>query len=110
MLAVPEELIKKHGEVSRPVAMAMAEGALEKSGASLACSVTGLAGPAGDEFGTPVGTVWIGLASRGENTSDRLLCETKIFHFRGSRDEVRKAAAAAVLEEALAKINRGEEP
>ena len=55
MLGVSKELIEKYGAVSRPVALAMAEGALERSGASLAFSVTGLAGPDGDDSKTPVG-------------------------------------------------------
>ena len=109
MLDVPEELVKKHGEVSRSVAMAMAEGALKKSSAFLACSVTGLAGPGGDNSSTPLGTVWIGVAYQSGDTLDHLRCEAKKFHFSGSRDEVRKAAAAAVLEEVLRKINGSEE-
>ena len=100
MLGIPEELIRMHGAVSRPVALAMAEGALEKSGASWAFSITGLAGPGGDENGTPVGTVWIGLACRGGFPRS----EAKMFHFSGRRNEVRKAAAAAALEELLIKI------
>lgn len=98
MLRVPEELINTHGAVSRPVALAMAEGALQKSGASWAFSVTGLAGPDGDGTETPVGTVWVGLAGRnGENAA-------KMFCFRGSRNEVREAAARAVLDEVWERI------
>jgi PncC family amidohydrolase len=104
MLAIPEELIKKYGEVSEAVALAMAEGALEKSGASLAVSVTGLAGPSGDGSNTPVGTVWIGFAVRDERVR-----ETKMFHFNGSRDEVRKAAAAIVLEKVWKHIDNKED-
>jgi PncC family amidohydrolase len=123
MLAVPEELIKKHGEVSRPTALAMAEGALEKSGVSLALSVTGLAGPGaaaepydtmaagssppGDGSDIPVGTVWIGIADRDGNS---LRSGAKMFHFRGSRNEVREAAAIAVLKEILQWVNSGEGP
>ena len=105
MLAVPEDLIKTHGAVSRPVALAMAEGALKKSGASLAFSVTGLAGPEGDGSEVPTGTVWIGIADRNERAANH---EAKTFRFIGSRNEVRQAAAIAVLDEILKWIHRSE--
>jgi len=100
MLGVPEELLIKHGPVSRPVALAMADGALEKSGASWAVSVTGLAGPDGDASGIPTGTVWIGVAGRYENS------RAKRRLFMGNRNEVREAAAAVALEELLRQIRR----
>jgi len=104
MLGVPEKLIKEHGVVSRPVALAMAEGALEKSGAFWAFSVTGFAGPGGD--GTvPVGAVWIAVAGRDGELSGSLRSEAKMHHFSGSRNEVREAAAAAALQELLERIN-----
>jgi len=106
MLGVTKGLIEAHGAVSSPVALAMAEGALERSGASWAVSITGLAGPGGE--GAPVGTVWIGLAGRaGAGTRPR--SEAKRFFFKGSRNEVRAAAAAAALNELLRKILTAEE-
>ena len=109
MLGVPEDLIKKHGEVSRPVALAMAEGALKKSGASLAFSITGFAGPggAGENYpgaSCPTGTVWIALAGRDEKAPNKLQSEAKSFLFSGSRNEVREAATAAALEELLLSV------
>ena len=105
MLGVPEQLIKEHGPVSRPVALAMAEGALERSGASWAFSVTGLAGPGDDGSGIPVGTVWIGVAGRDGESPLSLRSEAKRFLFRGSRNELREAAAAAALEELSKRIH-----
>ncbi len=49
LLAVPRALIDRCGAVSRPVALAMAEGALARSGADIALAVTGFAGKAGAE-------------------------------------------------------------
>jgi PncC family amidohydrolase len=105
MLGISEELIEKHGAVSQAVALAMAEEALNKSGASWAFSITGLAGPGGDGTLTPLGTVWIGTACRDRESSGFMRSEAKNFLFSGSRNEVREAAAAAALEEILELIN-----
>ena len=63
ILDVPMPLIEEYGAVSEQVALAMAEGALKKSGADIAVSVTGIAGPTGGTKEKPVGTVWIGVAT-----------------------------------------------
>jgi PncC family amidohydrolase len=106
MLGVSGDLIKKEGAVSRAAALSMAEGALKKSGASWAFSITGLAGPAGDSSTAPadksaeipIGTMLIGIIGKG------IQPEAKMFRFTGSRNEVRKAAAKAALKEVLEKI------
>jgi nicotinamide-nucleotide amidase len=59
LLGVPPELIAEHGAVSPEVAEAMADGALERFGAEVACSTTGVAGPDGGTEEKPVGTVCI---------------------------------------------------
>ncbi len=64
MLGVPMSLIEKHGAVSREVAGAMAWGAVNKSNADIAVSITGIAGPGGGSKDKPVGTVWFGLANK----------------------------------------------
>ena len=63
VLGVPQEILDEYGPVSEPCARAMAEGACRITGAEIAVSVTGSAGPDPDERGTPVGTVYIGLAT-----------------------------------------------
>lgn len=68
LLGVPPEMIETHGAVSRPVAAAMAEGARLRSQTGYALSTTGIAGPGGGTETKPVGTVFIGLASEGEQT------------------------------------------
>jgi nicotinamide-nucleotide amidase len=57
LLGVPAELLEAHGAVSSEVAEAMAEGALERFGADIACSTTGIAGPEGGTEEKPVGLV-----------------------------------------------------
>jgi nicotinamide-nucleotide amidase len=61
-LGVDTALIATDGAVSRPVALAMAEGALRNSLADVAVAVTGIAGPGGAVPGKPVGTVWLAWA------------------------------------------------
>jgi len=67
-LGVPPELIVMHGAVSGVVARAMAEGALSRSRAATALSVTGLAGPSGGSAAKPVGLVHLALARAGQAT------------------------------------------
>ena len=64
MLGVPAALIASHGAVSAEVAAAMAEGALRHARASVAVSVTGIAGPGGGSEAKPVGLVHFAAASR----------------------------------------------
>ena len=98
MLGVRQETLQAHGAVSEPVAREMAEGALARSGAALAVSITGIAGPGGSEH-KPEGRVCFGLAESGRPT----LTETVEFGALG-RDRVRAAArdhAMALLVAAL---------
>ena len=90
LLGVPEELLNTLGPVSAPVAQAMAEGARKALGSDVAVSVTGLAGPDGDEFGHPVGTVFIGYA-------DDKTAFAREYHFSGDRAQVREQTVCAAL-------------
>lgn len=90
ILGVDGELLNRYGAVSAPVAQAMATGVRKLIRADYAVSVTGLAGPTGDEYGNPVGTVFIGFES--ENISI-----VKQFRFSGDRDDVRRQAVVAAL-------------
>jgi len=90
MLGVDPALIEANGAVSRPVAAAMAAGALARSGTQMAVSVTGVAGPGGGSAAKPVGTVWFGLALAGSVTTE---CVT----FPGDRDAVRAATVMHAL-------------
>lgn len=63
VLGVPASLLESYGAVSAPVARAMAMGVRVLTGSDLALSVTGLAGPDGDDRGNPVGTVFVALSA-----------------------------------------------
>ena len=63
VLGVPTDTLDAHGAVSEETARAMAEGARRVTGADVAVSVTGVAGPESDERGVAVGIVYIGLAT-----------------------------------------------
>lgn len=98
MIGVDGDLIKHHGAVSEAVAHAMADGAIRTTGADLAVSITGIAGPGGGSPHKPVGLVYIGIAS----VFDAPRVERHTFGDAG-RDEVRLAslrAALRLLEEA----------
>lgn len=68
VLGVPEALLAAHGAVSLECAKAMATGALTKSRATIALSITGVAGPSGGSFEKPVGFVCFGLAAKNRET------------------------------------------
>ena len=91
LLNVSTELLNREGAVSAPVAEAMAMGVRNALQADTAVSVTGLAGPDGDDFGNPVGTVYIGYC-------DEKRCISKQFLFEGNREAVREQATNAALE------------
>lgn len=94
LLGVPAELINAVGAVSEQVAQRMAEGALQRSHADIAVSVTGVAGPGGGSVEKPVGLVWFGLAQRScPVTSERRI-------FPGGRTAIR----IAIVEHAFALI------
>jgi nicotinamide-nucleotide amidase len=99
-LHVPRALLKREGAVSEAVARAMAAGALERAGATVAVAVTGIAGPGGAVPGKPVGTVWFCWARR-HGARVRLRTERK--RFRGDREAVRRST----VRWALAQLLRG---
>ena len=90
LLGVNGELLEREGAVSAPVAEAMAQGARRALDADITVSVTGLAGPGGDEFGNPVGRVYIGY-------SDVNVTVSREYTFSGDRDAVRRQAAVEAL-------------
>ncbi len=91
VLGVPMDTLDKFGAVSEPTARAMAEGVRQLLRADVSVSVTGLAGPGGDEFGNPVGTVFIGY-------QDFETTQVKACRFSGTREEIRSQTIRTALE------------
>jgi len=91
MLGVPWDAILGHGAVSDPVARAMAAGALSRSNADIAVSVTGVAGPRGGSAEKPVGLVHFG----GVRTGHDPIAERHVFP--GDRDGIRRVSVLTAL-------------
>jgi len=92
MLGVPMALIETHGAVSAVVALAMVQGALSHSRATVAVSITGIAGPGGGSPEKPVGTVYLAVGRKGGQAVAELQ------NFDGDRDGVRLQSALRALE------------
>ena len=90
LLGVPELVLEQYGAVSEPTARAMVQGVRELLGADVAVSVTGLAGPGGDEFENPLGTVFIGYEDARHTAVRHCL-------FSGNREEIREQTILAAL-------------
>jgi nicotinamide-nucleotide amidase len=99
-LGVPAELIESFGAVSEQVASAMASGAQQASGANVAISITGIAGPAGGSAEKPVGTVCFGWAIQNSPTESRVISKT--MHFDGDRSAIREQAKDYAVAELIA--------
>lgn len=91
VLGVSPETLVRFGAVSGPTASEMARGVRELMKAEVAVSVTGLAGPGGDEFGHGVGTVFIGYDDGEVNLA-------KPCYFQGDRQAIRSQTIKAALE------------
>lgn len=92
VLGVSAETLRRHGAVSEPTVIEMAEGALRQSGAGVSVAVSGVAGPSGGTADKPVGTVCIAWATAGGERG------VKTFRFEGDREAVRRQTVVAALE------------
>ena len=90
VLGVSREVLQRYGAVSLPVAGEMVTGVRKLLKTDVAVSVTGLAGPDGDDRGNPVGLVYIGYAD-----ADSVQC-IECF-FTGDRNQIRQQAIEAAL-------------
>lgn len=96
MLGVKARTLAKHGAVSEEVVREMAQGALARSHAQIAVSISGVAGPGGGTPDKPVGTICFAWARKG----GPLVVQTR--RFRGDRDQVRRRSVDHALRGVLA--------
>ncbi|MBQ9097466.1 MAG: competence/damage-inducible protein A [Clostridia bacterium] len=99
MLGVKDKTLADYGAVSSETAKEMAEGARAASGADIAVSVTGIAGPGGGSAEKPVGLVYIALADNGGTICEKLKLD-------GSRDKVRGRTVKNVLKMVIQRIDK----
>jgi nicotinamide-nucleotide amidase len=89
-LGVEAMTLEKHGAVSAETALEMSCGIKKRTGATLALSVTGIAGPSGGSPTKPVGTVWMSLAAENYHGA-------RLWHFHGERERIITSASQAGL-------------
>ena len=100
LLGVDPDVLAAHGAVSAQVARAMATGARQRFAATLAGSVTGIAGPDGGTAEKPVGLTYVGVSDANGEDVRRVV-------WSGDRDANRRDSAAAVLEALLGRVEAG---
>ena len=103
LLGVDAAVLEAHGAVSAQVARALAVGARERFGATLAASVTGIAGPDGGTAAKPVGLTYIGVADADGVDVRRIV-------WSGDRAANRRDSAIAVLEMLVGRVEKADEP
>ena len=91
------DVVETFGAVSVATAWAMAQGALEASGADVAVAITGIAGPDGGTEQKPVGTVVFARAERAAGP-DEIVADQKLFDASEGRSGIRRQAALCALE------------
>lgn len=91
------DVVETFGAVSVATAWAMAQGALEASGADIAVAITGIAGPDGGTEQKPVGTVVFARAERKAGPDD-IVADQKLFDAKEGRSGIRRQAALCALE------------
>ena len=90
LLGVPEDVLEKHGAVSEPVVLAMAQGVLKAMGAHVSVAISGIAGPDGGTPKKPVGTVWMAWAWPGGSRA-------RLYTLSGSRAEIKKQSVMMAI-------------
>ena len=100
LLGVPRDMIETHGAVSEPVAIAMAEGIRERTGAHVTVGITGIAGPGGGTPAKPVGTVVIAVIVPDQPAYVRT------YSFIGGRTMIKFQATQAAMDRVRRMLRR----
>lgn len=97
LLGVSEDILATFGAVSPACAWAMAQGAIQRTGADVAVSITGIAGPGGGSEEKPVGMVVFSRKLRGQSDEEAYTV-TRLFDPAGGRAGIRRQATLFALE------------
>lgn len=92
LLGVPEEVLVRHGAVSRACVESMVQGVCTLMDVPVGLAISGIAGPGGGTPAKPVGTVWVAWQSAGRVWS-------RDFSFDGSRREIKMQSMRAAIAE-----------
>ena len=90
-LGVPDDVLRTDGAVSETCVRAMAAGARDRTGASWALAISGVAGPSGGTPEKPVGTVWMACSGPPGTVA-------RMARLRGDRGQIRLASVFAALQ------------
>ena len=101
---VAREALDEHGAVSEPVARQMARGVRDRAGTTWGVTTTGVAGPGGGTEETPVGTVYVGVAYRGDWGTGDSFARVERYEFDGDRLQIKEQIARRALTDLLAAV------
>ena len=108
-IGVPPQTIEKYGVVSAETARAMADGVRKTAGSDIGISVTGVAGPTGGTADTPVGTVYVGLSTKGRTQARLVYTDPALSGDENAREYIRKSTVLAALRWAAEEIRTEQE-
>ncbi|WP_255150815.1 CinA family protein [Halorarius halobius] len=106
LVGVDRETLDSEGAVSAPVARQMAAGARDTAGTTWGVATTGIAGPSGGTPEKPVGTVFVGVAYRGEWGTGETTTTVERYEFDGTRLEIKERIARQALSDLLSAVER----
>lgn len=100
LLDVPDDVLCEYGAVSQQTAVLMAQGVLKKSGSDIGVGITGIAGPTGGTEDKPVGTVYVAVVKKTEDSEKILVKNLELYKEERelTRDKARRLTVLRAVE------------